>query len=216
MNVSAAVLLLVAMSAPAAQDWQPVPSSGPVTLKVRGRAGSDIQEISAVAELDAPASEVQAALTDNERLPKFMPHVKESRPVLKPHGDGGSYLYVLLQLPIIGRRDYVVKTYVDSRLKPDGSGEFKSHWKAEPDALPVRHNIPRIRVNDGSWKVTSVGPGRSRVEYTAFIDPGGIPAPSVNSGNRTEIPLTFKAVEAEARRRAKGPGERFDGGSPGL
>ncbi len=205
-------VMVAALGAGPGGEWQPVQSAGPLSLKVRSRPGTQIEELWAEAELDAPAEAIQAALMDEARLPKYQARVKEARTILEPQPDGSTFLYVLLSLPIIGQRDYVVRTKVDSRLKADGTGEFKSHWTAAPDAIPVRHNISRIKVNDGSWKVTPVGPSRSRVEYKAFVDPGGVPAASVNSGNRTEISLSFKALEAEAKRRAGGKGSS-DGGT---
>jgi hypothetical protein len=199
----ALVSALLLSAAPPASDWEVV-SQGPMVLKVRSRPGTQIQEVWLATDLDASAADVQAALADNERLPKFMPHVREARTILKPYPDGGTATYVLLDLPMLGQRDYVVKTNVDSKLKPDGTGAFKSRWVATPDAIPTRHNIPRIRTNDGSWTVTPLGPSRSHVEYRAFLDPGGVPAVSVNSGNRKELPLALKALEAEAKRRSGG------------
>ncbi|MGQ0505841.1 MAG: hypothetical protein ACT4TC_11045 [Myxococcaceae bacterium] len=194
------LLSAVAVSAFAA-DWETV-VPGPITVKARAKDANSIQEIWAEGDFDVSAKAVQDVLTDDEQLRKFMPHVKEARYVLKPSADGAKFVYVLLKLPVIGQRDYVVKRKVESSLKGDGTGEFKARWEAAPGALPKRHNIGRMVANEGSWKVSPLPGGKSHIEYRAMVDPGGVPAASVNSGNRTEVPATLRAVETEAKRRS--------------
>ncbi|MCI0571506.1 MAG: hypothetical protein L0Y66_12190 [Myxococcaceae bacterium] len=195
-------LLLLASPAAAEEAWEQV-TEGPIVVKTRARPGTAVREIWAEAELAAPAWAVQATLLEPDRFFRFMPYVKESRTVGKPEPDGGIYVYTRVELPFIGNRDYLVKSYCDERLDASGAGTFRQRWVADPDRLPHRHSIERLRTNEGSWQVRSVGPERTHVVYRFFVDPGRfVPAFVADMGNRTGVLGTLKAVEQEAQRRA--------------
>ena len=194
--------LWAALPAAAAEaEWETV-ATGAITVKSRYRAGSPVKEVWAEGAIDAPVQDIQAALMDPDRMPKFMPYVKEARTVGQPQADGSRVVYTRLDLPWVAPRDYVLKVNLDQGTSPDGSGEFKNHWVATND-LPERSHIIRLKINEGSWHVSPAADGKSWAVYKFSVDPGGwIPGFAADLGNKTGVTDTFKAVEKEARRRA--------------
>lgn len=192
-------LALAVLLAADAGGWQTV-ASGPVTIKARAVPGSPIREILAEGELDAPALDIQRAVLDVERFPKFMPYVKETRFVRAPSGDGTRIVYTALGLPVVAGRDFVIKDRVVQALNPDGTGAFVTEWQVEENQLPPRANFVRVKTNTGSWRVTPRG-NKSHVVYQFAVDPGGaIPPFLADLGNRNGVGDIFRAVEKEARR----------------
>lgn len=195
-------MLVVALAANAEQGadagWVTV-STGEITIKTRELAGSGVREVLAEAELDAPARDVQRAVTNVDRFPSFMPYVKEARTVGKPSADGTRIVYTSLALPFIAGRDFVIADRMVRDLDAAGEGEFVSEWHVS-DLLPSRAHLVRLKTNTGSWRVTSKG-AKSHVVYQFAVDPGGqIPGWLADIGNRSGVPDVLHAVEKEARR----------------
>lgn len=194
--------LLLCATARAEEPWETV-ATGPITVKVRGKSGSPIKEIWAEATLAAPVRDIQSTLQDSESFPRFMPFTKECKTLGKPDADGSSYVYTRLELPLLTARDFVVKVTTDASVNEDGTGEFRSHWETATGKLPPNPDLVRLPLNEGSWRVTSLPNGSSRVVYRFRVDPGGwIPPFAANLGNTSGVPDQLKAVETEARRRA--------------
>ena len=201
-------MMVVALAAsaeqPKAGGWVTV-ATGEITIKTRELPGSAVREILAEANLDAPARDVQSAITNVDRFPSFMPYVKEARLVGTPSADGSRVVYTSLALPFIAGRDFVIADRMVQSLDADGNGEFLSQWKVT-DALPTRSNFVRLKTNTGSWRVTPNG-AKSHVVYQFSVDPGGqIPGVVADIGNRSGVPDVLHAVEKEARRLAKSRG----------
>jgi hypothetical protein len=182
-------------------DWETI-VEGPIVIKNRAVPGTSVKEIWAEGDMNAPVADIQDTLMHPERFRSFMPYLKDSREISKKLEDGSVYVYTLIDLPVVGKRDYVVRVWLRESVKPDGSGSFRNEWKAEPDYLPQRSNITRVRLNTGGWTVTPKGDGTSHVVYQFTIDPGGwVPSFAVNLGNEKGVGETFRAVEKEAMRR---------------
>jgi hypothetical protein len=196
------VLLLGAGAFAAEEEWETVQTE-PILIKTRKVPGTSISEIWSEGELAAPVQEIQDLLMDYEHYSEFMPYMKESRTVGQPEPDGSRWVYTRLAFSsLVSSRDYVVLTRVEQKVNEDGSGEFRQHWKADGEKLPSRSHVVRVKVNEGSWQVTSRGPDKSFAVYRFMVDPGGwIPKFAVNMGNREGVTDTFKAVEREAQRR---------------
>lgn len=196
-------LLLVSFPGLAADgDWETI-LEGPITIKNRSVPGTSVKEIWAEGDMNAPVADLQDTLMHPERFRSFMPYLKDSREISKKQDDGSVYVYTLIDLPVVGKRDYVVKVWLHESVKPDGTGTFRNEWKAEPDYLPARSNITRVRLNTGGWTITPKGDGStSHAVYKFAIDPGGwVPSFAVNMGNEKGVGETFKAVEKEALKR---------------
>ena len=199
------LLLLLSLPGLAADgEWQTV-VSGPITVKNRTLEGTALKEVWAEGEIAAPALDVQAALMDVPRLRFFMPYMKDAREIGDRLPDGSVYVYTLIDLPVIGKRDYVVRLELKESLAADGTGTFRNEWHAVPDFTPRRHDIIRLERDDGSWVVTPRGDGsKCWAVYRFVVDPGGwVPAFAANLGNERGVKQTWDAVEKEALRRRR-------------
>jgi hypothetical protein len=192
---------LLPAAAQAGDDWETV-ASGAITVKARNRSGTSIREIWAEGDIAAPVQDIQSTILDSESYPKFMPYVKECRFIGTPDADGSKYVYTRLDLPMLSSRDYVVKVNTPQQVAGDGTGTFENKWVSVWDKIPTRSSIVRLKVNEGSWVVTSKDSSTSHVVYKFTVDPGGmIPSFAANMGNKSGVTDTFKAVEKEAQRR---------------
>jgi len=200
--LTSTLIVALALQAHAADagGWQTV-ATGAITIKTRTVPGSPIREVLAEADLEASATDLQQAVLDVERFPKFMPYVRETRFVEKPTGDGTRVVYTALGLPIVKGRDFVIVDRVVKSLNADGTGEFITQWQVAKDRVAARANFVRVQTNTGSWKVTPKGRGKSHVVYQFAVDPGGaIPPFLADLGNRNGVGDVFRAVEREAQR----------------
>jgi hypothetical protein len=181
--------------------WETV-VEGPILIKNRSFPGRAVKEIWAEGAMDAPIQDIQQALMGLDRLPHFMPYLKEARSLGAPLPDSSLRIYTMIDLPIVGKRDYIVRRWLRESVAPDGSGTFRNEWKAEPDYLPRRHGITRVVLNSGGWTVTrDTRSNKSWVVYRFMVDPGSwIPAFAVNLGNEKGVVETYQAVEKEAQR----------------
>lgn len=198
---------LVALPALAADDggWVMV-VDGPLRVKNRPVEGTAIKEVWAEGELAAPVLDVQAALMDVEAARTYLPYVKDSRKLGARNDDGSLNVYTLLDLPMVGKRDYIQRISFPEQLAPDGSGTFRAAWVSQPNFTPRRADVVRVENNTGSWVVTRIDANRCHATYRFTADPGGwIPPWVANLGNEKGVKETYDAVQKEALRRA---GER--------
>lgn len=187
--------------AAAAEEWETVLEE-PYLVKTRDVPGSEVKEYRVEGKLRASVADLQAALSDASHFPKFMPHVKEAR-VLKTAG-AVDFVYVRVSPPVGGSRDYVSEVQLLESVNSDGEGRFRQKWRANPDYLPERSGIIRLRINEGSWDISPSGDGMSAVVYRFRVDPGGwVPGFVRELANRQAIPDTLQAIEREAQRRAR-------------
>ncbi len=197
------VLVLLAAPARAAEpQWETV-ATGAITIKNRDVPGKPVREVWAEGEIAAPVQDIQDTLMDVSRFRHFMPYVKDAREISEKFPDGSVYVYTLTDFPIVGKRDYVSRTWLLESVKADGTGTFRNRWQAFPDHLPRRREIIRLTLNEGSWVVTPVGDGsKSFAVYRFMVDPGGwIPSFAANMGSNRGVQETFDAVQKEAQRR---------------
>jgi hypothetical protein len=190
------------MLAAASATGQDSPS-GPIAIHRRPVPGTHLSEVWAEGDLHAQVKDVQDTLLDVPHLPQFMPYVKEARE-LGPAPGGGRLIYGRLSLGLAQGRDYVLRLFVDQRVGPQGDGPFQNHWVAEPDRIPKRNNLIRMRTNQGGWLVTPGPGGRSHAVYHVVVDPGGwLPGFALGSASQSAVLETFRAVDREAQRRAR-------------
>ena len=183
-------------------EWKTV-LQGPVVIKNREIAGSNIKEVWAESDLDASLFSIQGSLLDINSYRGWMPYVKESRGVGEKQTDGSFYSYIMLDLPVVGKRDYILRTWVQDRVGEDSKGLIRYHWQGFPEFVPARKGVDRIKLNIGSWEVKANADGKScHAIYKFAVDPGGwLPGFAVNIGNERGVVDTFKALEKEAQRR---------------
>jgi hypothetical protein len=204
-------------------EWELV-QSGAITIKARQRSGTAIREIWAEGVINAPVQDIQATMMEPDRFRHFMPYVKEARQIGPVEPDGTRFVYTRIEPPIVSSRDYVVKVTLVESVAADGTGSFRNKWVSAHDRLPTRHNIVRLKVNDGGWVITPRGDGStSYAVYKFAVDPGGwIPAFAADMGNKSGVADTFKNTEKEAQRRHRerlsqqGQAKAASGSPPGV
>ncbi|MCI0572732.1 MAG: hypothetical protein L0Y66_18415 [Myxococcaceae bacterium] len=195
-------MLAVAGAAQAEERWDTA-LTGPITVRTRTLEGTSVKEVWAEAELGVSVADVQAALTEPERLPAFLPHLKEAYTV-KRRGPNVEWVYNYVEPPLVGARDYVTEVTLLEGVKDDGSGRFHQRWRAVEGVRPERAGTLRIKLNEGSWFVTPLPDGRCKVVYRLKLDPGGwVPAFITQMATVQAVPDTLRAVEREAQRRAE-------------
>lgn len=182
-------------------DWELVAKS-PIVVKNRSIEGTSIKEVWAESDVFAPAANVQDVLMDIASLTSFMPFMKDAHVIGEPNDDGSLNVYTLIDLPIVGKRDYIQRLSFPQLLERDG--QFRAEWSPQPEFTPKVKGVVRITNNRGFWLVTPLDGGKScHVRYQFTVDPGGaIPAFIANIGNQQGVSDTYVAVKKEALRRA--------------
>ena len=197
------VLLIARASLADEPKWETV-VTGAVTVKNRPVTGTAIKEVWAEGEVNAPLIDVQDALMNVPRLKSFMPYMLDARIIKEQPEDQSIFIYTLIDLPVVGKRDYVTQLWQPQAVKADGTGAFEAKWVARPKFLPDRSGIIRLQVNDGMWLATPKEGGKTWLVHKFAVDPGGwIPAFAANMGNEKGVTDTYKNVEREAQKRMK-------------
>jgi hypothetical protein len=202
MFISSVLALSVAAAAPSGDGWEVAARNERVTVYARQRPDTGLQEMQAEGLFDAPPAEVWRALRDYDHHPQTMPYVEVARVLHREPGDKVWYVYNVLNLPLVSRRDYVLRVVDESAWK-DGQGYFKITWRTANGRAPGKPGkAVRIEVNDGFWLLQPAEGGTStRAVYYIHTDPGGaLPKWILNRANGTAIPDVWEAV----RRAAKG------------
>src|SRR5215211_4138393 len=196
MFVCSVLALSVAAAAPPGDGWEVAARNEHVTVYARERPDTGLQEMRAEGLIDAPPEDVWRALRDYERHPQTMPYVEVERVLHREDGGKVAYVYSVLNLPWVNRRDYVLRIVDESAWK-DGQGYLKISWTTANARAPKRpKNAVRIEVNDGFWLLHPARGGKStRAVYYIYTDPGGaVPKWLINRVNGTAIPDVWEAV----------------------
>lgn len=203
LSLVVALGVCLSLDAGAADDGWKVVSTSPTLIKTRSQRGTNVKEVWAQQTIAADVIDVQEAILATADYPRYMPYVKEARRLLNEAGPDAFYSYTRLVLPVIGGRDYVVKSVIEQQVTEPGKGTFRQSWVSEPNLIPLRSNVTRILINQGHWIVTAEGKGKSTLVYSLLTDPGGVPAFVVDMANRTGVQGTLEAVEKESKERGK-------------
>ncbi len=193
--------LAAPFSASAQEAWSTSTTNG-VVVKTRTINAAGLNEVWAETDLAASTTELYELLKDIDSQRDFFAYVKESRKLDNATARPGQYNYVLLDMPIIGKRDTVVLFWFERLPGAEGKGDVFAKWTSAHTVIPERPGVLRIEINSGSWEVKPLGPQRSHVTYRVQVDPGGrLPTFAVNFGNASGVPNTLRALEREAHRR---------------
>jgi len=197
MNLLTALPLLLLLADPeAGPPWEQAAKDDGITVYARERKESGLREMKATGTFDAPPEAVWKVLRDYEAYTKVMPYVEVSKIVGHEDGDKITYVYSVLALPLIDKRDYTLKLTDESDWK-DGKGYLKSSWTVANDkGPPGRKDIVRLSVNNGYWQLQPVDGGKKTyATYYIYTDPGGaVPKWMVNTANSGAVPDVFKAI----------------------
>ena len=155
---------------------------------VREKPGSDVREVRAVGEIDAPPEKVYEVLTDFEHYAEFMPYLEESKVIRRTEDE--VVTWAIMNAPMVSRRDWVVA------VKLDPKNMMGTTWTLSQEGPPASDRAVRLKVNEGSWKLEVLDGGRrTRATYYLYTDPGGaIPTFIINKANTMALPDLFQAI----------------------
>lgn len=211
MVLASVCLLLLAADEP---SWKLAAEDDGVKVYSRVREGQSVAEMRAIGLIDASPQEIWKPLRDYESYTKSMPYTEVSKVMGRENDGKQTWVYSVINAPLVDRRDYVLKLVDESDWK-DGQGFLKVTWSSWNDkdkyAVPTKENAVRLTVNDGYWLLEPREKGtKTFATYYVFTDPGGsLPKWIVNKANGTAVPNVFKALKAAvAADRAKAAGEK--------
>lgn len=167
----------------------------------------------------APLDYVMSAVLDADGQQEFMAssHVVEST-LLDFMINDTTFLYQMLDLPIVSDRHYITKNYTDTlssshyRLNWEiNSSQNMQHFKSLIDSKSSEYSNP-IFVDDGvgSWEIKKAEMGKIFVSYYILINPGGwIPNYLISYVNKRLVPETVIAMVNEGKRRAPSTNDSY-------
>jgi ribosome-associated toxin RatA of RatAB toxin-antitoxin module len=222
--VAAILAALVAAVAAAAaadpytdQGWAFKKEADGIRIYNREKPGSDIKELLAITVVDFPTWRLFAVVQDYDRFKDFMPYTVVSKLLAEEKSSDKKafhYFFTALDLPLVSNRYYTLRLTDESDA--DGrTGVCRSAWtlSREPgpdpawddpqvkDLFPKNFSKPiKTPTNDGYWLFEPQEPGRSRITYYVYTDPGGKIPPSVaNLANSIAIPKLMAGLKKRAK-----------------
>ncbi len=190
-----------------------IPASAYATLESGGvvtgvqDTGGTLKRVWGVGILNRSPAELGAAISDDERKPKFTDLSKAV--ILSGRAcASGRVVFQYLDVSLLSDRWWVVEQLTNEGIAAATSGKVREYvWKAVSDA-PARltpelatfvDGAVQVPTTEGSWLVIDLGDGRSLVEYVQSSDPGGsVPTGLAASMASRSIGNTFAAMEQMA------------------
>lgn len=174
------MMVLFATSLQAEEAWQVARDEQGIVVSTRKVEGSAIAESRAVVQLSGVTlAQVVEVIRDVPHQSAWVDSVDESR-ILTTLSPDERINYTLSKAPWpVADRDAVVHSKV-SHDPASGAVYIESH--AEPDYIPEKKGIVRVRKVDSSWRITPQADGHIEVTYQVHSEPGGhLPAWLINS-----------------------------------
>ena len=192
------LLVLSADEAP----WEQAANTDGVRVFARKRGDGDVREMKAQGLIEAPPAEVWKAVRDYDNYPKTMPYVESGKVLSREGGEKGdkvTFLYSLINTPLVDRRDYIIRLVDETDWKAS-SGVMKVSWTVVndmDDKVPVVKDVVRVRINEGYWLLEPRDDGKKTfATYYVYTSPGGsIPNFIINKANSMAVPAVFSAIK---------------------
>jgi hypothetical protein len=188
--ISGVLLSLLVIGDLHASEWQEVSRNINLTIYIRHRSDSPIEEVRGIGEFNAPISVLKGILADVAKYSEFMPYTKESRVLPQD----ARLLYMVLKPPLVGTLDYTIRVHEESLKDVHGAATYHSRWElANFDGPASQPGVTRVTINEGSWLLETIG-NQTRATYTLYTDGGGIPPLLMNFANKQSISRLFDAL----------------------
>lgn len=169
------LLLLLQISAlPAVADGRPwkviETSSEGFEIALREKPGEDLPAMRGRGVLQGDILHLLAILLDAERAPEWAQGATRAK-TLERKGPLATLVYTFSELRWpVSNRDVITRGALTVR-KPDET--YRLEMRAEPNALPKKEDVIRIRTSDAHFQLEKKGPNRVWLEYVVHADPGG-------------------------------------------
>lgn len=193
---SAPSTLSAAMTSPVTADagWKFASEKGGVSVWFRPFPSSSVNEVRGEAVFDVSAEALFAVLGDIDSYAEIMPPTALSKRL--SDGTSARSYYIEIDPPVVSRRYYCMDVVL-SRPRVD---QFVSEWRMWPlGCSPRKSSMVQMADNSGRWRLSSLGPLKTKVEFQAHMDPGGqIPTWMVNRATVGQIADTFLSLRRAA------------------
>ncbi len=149
-----------------------------IQLYTKTVPASPYKALKTVCTLQTSLSSVAAVLLDAAHSKEWVYGTSSSR-LLKQESPSVVFFYAEMGMPWpVTNRDFIVKI---SLTQDPVSKSITVLAENQPDYLPEKKKLIRIRNSSGKWLIDPLPNGRVRVEYQLYVDPGGnVPAALVN------------------------------------
>ena len=168
----AAALLFAALTAPKARaEWHVVASEAGVEVSQEEVPGRSLPRFRGIGEVDADPDRIVEIIRDVPRQCEWMPDCSESR-VVRNEGESELLFYRSTDAPWpISDRDVLLRS--ELRVLAPGREILITFHAVDDPAVPPRDGHVRMTRCTGSYHITAIAPGSSRVEIEVDADPGG-------------------------------------------
>jgi hypothetical protein len=167
-------------------------------VEVYRQMSSQVIDLVAEGDIDAPPSAVRAVVLDYVNAAALSPRVVESRILAVAPRE--LVVYQRLKLPVIADRDFTLRAKWGSRQDRLWT-RFVIDNQPGPEA---RGGVVRLSTMTGGWDLTPIRDGQAtHAVYHLQIDlAGSIPRWMVSGGAAKDLPRLFQGVRSESRKRA--------------
>lgn len=171
------LFILAAFAHSAAQDWKLKKEGKNLKVYTAEKAGSAFKSVRVECLVRGRSSQVVAVLFDLEQQKEWVFNDKYSY-LLKQPKPNELFYYSEVSVPWPGtNRDFIAHMTVTQVAA--GVVTIESH--AEPDYVPEKDNLVRLKHSNSLWTMTAAGSGQTRIVYEIEFDPGGlVPAWIIN------------------------------------
>jgi hypothetical protein len=172
------VLSSTALGVTGQSRWTLKTDEDGIQLYTKSVPASAYKELKTVCTLQTSLSSVAVVLLDVQRTKEWVYGTSSSR-ILKQESPSVVYFYAEMGMPWpVTNRDFIVKISI---TQDPVSKVITVLAENQPDYIPEKKKLVRIRNSSGKWRIEPLPDGRVRVEYQLYVDPGGsVPAALVN------------------------------------
>ncbi len=167
----------------------------------RDEPGTDIREVRAVGEFDAPPAVVFSVLTDYAHFTEYMPYTVGGQLLWREGNE--EVVWGMVDPPFVSRRDWVTRSQF---IMNGPGGIYRTSWWPEESMGPApQSGVVRLKKNTGSWTLEPISGGaRTRATYFIATDPGlALPIFVMKAISGEGIPDLFEALRKRAATQLK-------------
>lgn len=197
--------LMLAHVGVAQKTWKLISEKDGIFVYTQNLENSKFRAIRAVCTVDCGVTRLAYVLMDVSNTKDWVYATKVCK-LLKKMSPTDIYYYSEVEIPWpVSNRDFIIRITLTQDEKTKIARIVAEN---HPGYIPEKKNVIRIPKSAGSWILTPLGDGRTKVEYVIHVDPGGsVPAWMVNMladvGPHSSFTKLKKEVKKEKYDRVK-------------